>query len=418
MISSKHIRLIHFADLHIGVENYGRTDPATGLSTRLGDFLAAYDELVDYAIAERVDLVVFSGDAYKSRDPSQTHQREFARRIRRLIEADIPAFLLVGNHDLPQAVGRATSLEIFPTLSVPKVFIGNQLGTHLIQTRNGPVQIIALPWVRRSSFLAREDTRGLTFNEVNQRLEETLTRLLRQEADRLDTSIPAILSAHVSLPNAKLGSEQTMMVGRDYMMMQSNLAHPNLDYIALGHIHRSQVLSQLPPTVYSGSLQRVDFGEENDPKGFYVVEIDPALLPGRRAAKYDFHPVKAREFLTIPVEIAEGDADPTATCLRAIARRHVQDAVVRVNIKISQAQEPLLRMETVRQALEGAHFIAAINKETDRRHRTRLGNWSAESVKPLDALQAYLESRGVSQERTRKLKEHASRLMAEQGIEE
>ena len=110
------MRILHFADLHLGVETYGKTDPQTGLSTRLLDFLRALDELVDYAVAERVDLVLFCGDAYKSREPSQTHQREFARRIRRLVDAGIPVFLLVGNHDLPAAVSRATSLEIFDTL--------------------------------------------------------------------------------------------------------------------------------------------------------------------------------------------------------------------------------------------------------------------------------------------------------------
>src|SRR2546421_728635 len=49
------MKLLHFADLHLGVENYGRTDPATGLSSRLGDFLRTFDEVVDYAIRERVD---------------------------------------------------------------------------------------------------------------------------------------------------------------------------------------------------------------------------------------------------------------------------------------------------------------------------------------------------------------------------
>ena len=68
------MKLIHFSDLHIGVENYGMLDPDTGMSTRLLDFLAAYDEFVQYAIDNRVDAVLFAGDAYKNRDPSQTHQ--------------------------------------------------------------------------------------------------------------------------------------------------------------------------------------------------------------------------------------------------------------------------------------------------------------------------------------------------------
>ena len=114
------MHIVHFADVHIGVENYGKTDPETGLSTRLGDFLKSFDEVVSYAIDTRADLVLCCGDAYKSRDPSQTHQREFARRLVRLSAAGIPVFLVVGNHDMPNVVGRATALEILPDAGRPQ----------------------------------------------------------------------------------------------------------------------------------------------------------------------------------------------------------------------------------------------------------------------------------------------------------
>ena len=136
------MRILHFADLHIGVENYGRTDPQTGLSTRLIDFLSALDELVEYALTRDVDLVLLAGDAYKGRDPSQTHQRELATRLAKLSSANIPVFLLVGNHDLPHAVGKATAIEIFHTLQVPDIYVGDKLQNYTISTRSGgPLQI-------------------------------------------------------------------------------------------------------------------------------------------------------------------------------------------------------------------------------------------------------------------------------------
>src|SRR4030042_2421927 len=117
------MKIVHFADLHLGVENYGRTDPATGLNSRLMDFLAAFDQLVDYCLENHVDLVVFCGDAYKTREPTQTQQREFARRINRLASSGIPVFLLIGNHDMPNAVGRATATALFATLTVKNVYV-------------------------------------------------------------------------------------------------------------------------------------------------------------------------------------------------------------------------------------------------------------------------------------------------------
>ena len=89
------MKILHFADLHIGVENHGFPDPVTGVSTRLLDFLQTYDEMIDYAIDQNVDLVVFAGDAYKVRDPSQTHQKEFTNRIIKLAKHNIPTYLVL-----------------------------------------------------------------------------------------------------------------------------------------------------------------------------------------------------------------------------------------------------------------------------------------------------------------------------------
>jgi len=96
------MKIIHFADLHLGVESYGRIDPVTGLSSRLLDFLFVLDQVVDYTLEKKVDLVLFCGDAYKSREPSQTQQREFAKRINRLSTSGIP--ILPSNGSLPNAL--------------------------------------------------------------------------------------------------------------------------------------------------------------------------------------------------------------------------------------------------------------------------------------------------------------------------
>ena len=68
------IKLLHLADLHLGVENYGRTDPETGLHTRLLDYLARLDEAIDLALSEGVHAVLIAGDIYKNRTPNPTHQ--------------------------------------------------------------------------------------------------------------------------------------------------------------------------------------------------------------------------------------------------------------------------------------------------------------------------------------------------------
>ena len=435
------MRILHFSDLHIGIESYGR--PLTeadlpslpdcfapgerregyiGYSTRLVDFLCAFDELVAFALGEDIDLVLFSGDAYKSREPTQTHQREFAKRISRLAAGGVPVFLLVGNHDLPHAAYKATAVEIFDTLAVANVTVAERLAIYRVETRKGPLQVLALPWVRRGLFLARDDIRNLPYDQINTLLEEKLTNLLSDQAQELDSSLPSALAAHVSVNTAKIGTERTMMVGYDHILLQSNLAALPVDYIALGHVHRPQKLSDSPPTTYPGSLQRVDFGEEDhEAKGFYVVEIDPENPSGQRVTSLDFHEVAARSFVTIEVPIPEDDPDPTYTVLRAIGRQHVADAIVRVHIKIPAALEPALRERDIRRALEDsykAHSVAAVSRLVDRPHRTRLGAVHAESKSPRELLDLYMETKQIAGERARKLSSYAERLIQEEGEEE
>src|SRR5512134_2658914 len=115
------MKLLHFADAHIDMQNYGRHDPESGLPLRVLDFLKSLDTIVDAAITERVDLVILAGDAYKDRAPAPTFQREWRRRIIRLSQAKIPTLLLVGNHDLAPAMGRAHAIQEFDTLQVPFV---------------------------------------------------------------------------------------------------------------------------------------------------------------------------------------------------------------------------------------------------------------------------------------------------------
>ena len=405
------MRILHFADVHIGVENYSRVDPETGLSTRLADFLATYDEVVSYALDNRVDLALFCGDAYKSRDPNQTHQREFAKRVARLANEGIPVFLLVGNHDTPHVIGRATALEIFQTLDVPRVVTGDSTRTYRIATAAGPLQVVAVPWIRRSAFLARDEMRGLTPEQVNEAIQERLARIVRTQAEGLDPNVPAVLAGHVSVSEAKTSSEQSMMLGRDHVLLKSDVALPAFDYVALGHIHRHQVLGRDPMVVYSGSLQRIDFGEEGDEKGFCVVDLDPSRPVGSRLRDFRFCPVDARRFLTIGAKVSMGDADPTATVVKAISRHHVEGAVVRVQISLPRELDSHLREGEIRKALEDAHFVASISKEVLEERRPRLGHAHPQGLDPTEALRLYMEDRNVPKDRAQVLLRYARGLM-------
>jgi len=410
------IKLVHLADLHLGMENYGRVDPSTGLSSRLTDFLRAFDQVIDYALdpANDVDLVVFAGDAFKTRTPSPTYQRAFARRVQQLSEGGLPVVLVAGNHDLPNAAERAHTIEIFDTLGVPKVHVSGRPEVFRLETRSGPVQIVTLPWVTRSALLAREEYKKRSLEEINALILERLTEIVEGEnglISQLDRSVPTVLAAHATVQGAVYGSERSVMLGNDVLLSPSLVRHPAWDYVALGHIHKHQVLHDSPPVIYAGSLERIDFGEEEETKGFIVAEVE------RGGARWAFHPVKARRFVT--VRTTADTEEPTAQVLEAIAARDVSDAVVRVIIDTTPELEPLIQENDIRRALKDAFYVAAIVKQVERAARLRLGHETlVAELTPLEVLERYLEAKRTPPERVPLLLERAKALLAEVTEEE
>lgn len=408
------MRLLHFSDLHIGVENYGTINPATGLSSRLGDFLSVFDEVVSFAIGHSVDLVILAGDTYKGRDPSQTHQREFAKRLTALSAANIPVFILIGNHDLPNSNSRANAVEIFPTLQVPNVYIGETLQTYNIATESGPIQIISVPWPRRGGILSREDSRGLTIEEVRNEIEVRMTSAIQRNIDALDPDIPAILTAHATVSGATVGTERSMMLGQDHVLLASSLHQPQLEYVALGHVHKHQILrNEAPMIVYSGSLERVDFSEEHDTKGFCVIDIDRSANQGQRMTNFEFIPVSSRPFTTIDVTIPDNVLDPHAVIREAIFKSNVKDSIVRLRIKLPVEIAHLLNDKDMREYLSESHYIAAITTETTEQTRTRISPNAAEDLQPLQAIDLYLTDRDITPEHKLELVREATQLLSE-----
>ena len=335
------LKILHFADAHIDIANYGRHDPATGLPVRVLDFLKSLDEIVDTAIAEKVDLVLFAGDAYKDRNPAPTFQREWGRRIIRLSKAKIPTLLLIGNHDLSPSLGRANALEEYRTLEIPYVKVLTEPGyLGPDELWNLPVQVVALPWVGRSQMVAALNISGETPADINAQLEERLTELVKGYIEtRLDPKLPSILLAHASVQGAVYGSERSVMLGNDVVLPGSLVRDKRLDYVALGHIHKAQDLNENkhPPVIYPGSIERVDFGEVDDEKFFVLAELEKgsAQVSWRKLAgirPYFDRKVKIVSEKGITQELIDALPSP----------KELEDAIVRMSVEYPREWEALI----------------------------------------------------------------------------
>jgi exonuclease SbcD len=412
------IRVLHFADVHVGMENYGKTDPQSGLSQRVLDFLHRMDEMVAYARENDVDLVIFAGDAFKTRTPNPTFQREFAWRILDLAQL-APVVMLVGNHDLQPNAVKASSIEIYDTLRVSNVKILDTFEVVDVETKRGHVVVGGAPYPIRARILEHVTTRTLSIRETDDLLESELTRILEsmaeeadQHAQALGDNVPRLLTGHFTVRGAMWGSERSVMLGRDVQIAPGLLADPNWDYVALGHIHKHQNLTEgrtdAPPLVYSGSLERIDFGEESDRKGFCWVEL------ARDATNWQFIPVEARPMYTLRADCRKDD-NPTQTVLDVLRKHDLNEAIVRLQIKLSPETDAMLNDGTIRNALRNANVfhIAGIAREVERPERARLGT-NPEGMTHEQLLDAYFKSRDIEPARRERLMEVAQRIMQDE----
>lgn len=388
------VKILHFADAHIDMANYGRHDPESGLPMRVMDFLKSLDEIVDAAIDEKVDLVLFAGDAYKDRTPAPTFQREWGRRVMRLSRAGIPTLLLVGNHDLSPALGRAHALDNFDTLEVPNVRVLDRPVFLRPEDLGGlPLQVIALPWVSRSGFIAYLDLKVGDPSKLYEQLGERLINLVNEWLEeRVDPDLPVVLTAHCSVQGASYGGERTVMLGGDLVLPGSLVKDPRLDYVALGHIHKPQNLNEEnhPPVIYPGSIERVDFGEVEDEKCFVIAQVS------RGKTAVDWRKLKnIRPFMDCYARLDKKERINEQIRSALPPPKQLKDAILRLVLEYPRDWEALIDDAALREYAEES-FEFHLVKRPHMEARIRLpGDQTIGSLTALELLEKYWEAMHV-----------------------
>ncbi|GAB4503074.1 MAG: exonuclease SbcCD subunit D [Anaerolineales bacterium] len=414
------MKILHFADAHIDMANYGRQDAQTGLPLRVLDFLQSLDVIIDTAISENVHLVIFAGDAYKDRSPAPTFQREWGRRIIRLSQAGIPTLLLVGNHDMSPAAGRAHAIQEFDTLAVPHVRVLDKPQFLSAEALGLPVQVIALPWITRSGLMAAVDMHDKETREIFENIEERITDLVQGWLETADPSLPTLLTAHASVQGAVYGAERMVMLGADLVLPGSLVKDGRLDYVALGHIHKPQNLNgrgpdskdktedRHPPVIYPGSIERVDFSEANDDKFFVIAEVE------RGRAQVTWKKLAGvRPFMDRQASL-RSEENVNETLLAALpSPPEMKDAIVRLRVEYPRELDSLIDEPALRKYAEQA-FEFHLVKRPLIEGRIRLpADQTVSNLSPLDLLEQYWRTAKVEEQEIETLQNLAREIMAE-----
>jgi len=383
------VKILHFADAHIDAYSGGRIDTEhNGFSFHTVDFLKALDEIVDTAVSENVQLVLFAGDTYRNAVPAPTFQREWQKRIIRLSQAEIPVLLIPGNHDISNNPFKASALQELDTLRVPYLHVASK-GVQLFtpQELNGvPLQVIAVPWMPTILSAARDKANKKTPEERAAEMEEAIVRSVQREIGKSDSSLPLILLAHYAVQGCTYPSGQEAQSGREVTLSRSLVCDPAFSYTALGHIHLFQDLNegQQPPAVYPGSIERVDYGEAKEEKGFIIAEVE------NHHTEYSFRKLHTRRMYNLQYEAKDPETLQQDLLDLLPSPEKAQDAMIRLSVSYPHAFESKINERELRKSMEGA-LDFQLRRKPIYETRMRIQSEDISSLTPKDLLAAYCE---------------------------
>ncbi|MBI2344722.1 exonuclease SbcCD subunit D [Candidatus Dependentiae bacterium] len=351
------IRFIHTADIHFGMENYGRIDPITGIHSRLLDFKKSFDTCINYAIENNVDLFVFAGDAYKTAHPTPTQQKLLLDSFMKLYQAKIPVVIVVGNHDNPLSFGKANALDIFAHLPIDGFHVFSKPNAIKIDTKSGPIQIVGIPWPNRHNLAINTNQAITNATQLTEHISNSLAHITQQLAESLDPQLPSILVGHLTVSAGIFsGSEKRAVYGQDPILLPSQLAILPFDYIALGHLHRFQNTNPQGtiPVVYAGSIDRVDFGERKEEKGFCDVTIHQ-----KYKTTFEHIVIKTRPFIQIDVILQEG-IDQTEQILQELSTYQITDSILKITYQIPKSEQDFVDIKKIQRHCQDVMFLVGI----------------------------------------------------------
>jgi exonuclease SbcD len=256
--------------------------------------------------------------------------------------------------------------------------------------------------------MTREETENLSLAEINHLLMERLAPVIEAEIRQLDPALPTILLAHLMADRASLGAERFLAVGKGFTIPAGFLTRDCFDYVALGHVHKHQNLnpSNDPPVIYPGSIERVDFSEEKEEKGYVMIQLE------RGKADWQFCPLPARVFQTIEVDLSKSE-NPQADLEKAIAKKQIKEAVVRLIYKVHPDQLSAIALNALQEHLVPAHSYTIQAELISQLSVPRVPELGVDtSVDPLAALQTYLDHHSRLQAIGPQMLEAAQRLLA------
>jgi len=304
------IRALFLADTHLGFDLPQR--PRVDRRRRGHDFFANFERVLEIAAQERVDFVLHGGDLfYRSRVPASLVHRAF-QPLKRLAEAGIPVFLVPGNHE--------RSRIPYPMLALhPRIHVFDRPRTFIAETPGGKVALAGFPYYRPG-------------------VRAAFSELLERTGWEGAVAEISLLCVHHAFEGAMVGPrDYTFRYERDVVRL-AEVPH-SFAAVLSGHIHRHQVLTRdlrgralEAPVLYPGSIERTSFAERDEPKGFLLVDFEPAGSSGGILSNWEFRQLPARPMVVSDLTADGGGGAHLESEIRRVIDMAPLDCVLRIRI--------------------------------------------------------------------------------------
>lgn len=262
------MRILHTSDWHLGQHFFGKS--------RLVEHQAFINWLVQTVEQQQIDVVLVVGDIFDTGTPPSYARELYNQCIVKLQSLQVQLVVLGGNHDSVAMLQESRELLACLNVQVIPGYMANP-EDHLIALydRNGTQQawLCALPYLRPRDLLQSQSGESL------QQKQQQLQQAIQQQYQRIwelaashTTGLPVVGSGHLTTVGASLSeSVRELYIG----MLEAFPADafPPFDYLALGHIHRSQRIAGTEHIRYSGSPIALSFDEARQQKQVLMVEL-------------------------------------------------------------------------------------------------------------------------------------------------
>ncbi len=317
------MRILHTSDWHLGAKLVGH-DRTEELFDQVGRVCRLAEE-------HGADVLLVAGDVFDRRAlPGLTNR--LAGVLEPLVRQGTHVVLVPGNHDDREHFRMMSAL-----LTLDR---GRSERVHVVRTREilrvEGVQFAAVPYPNREALEPfRTEATGATQRHVV--LSSAYANLVRAMVGGLDPSLPAVFVAHVNVAGVRTPSDHEITYDEDIRLGREDLPLANLAYIALGHIHQPQPIPHPVPCYYSGSIERMNFGELGDKKCVLLVDV-----PHNGPAAVAPIPLETTPFYDLKCSTAELESLPTA-------HPDLERAFVRVHAETRAGDDPVSLQRKIRE---------------------------------------------------------------------